>query len=598
MKRPTIVLIILLCWSRFAAAQIQQASIEGTVVDSSGLAVPGAIIELLDPATSQTRSLATDSAGTFRFTNIPPGTYVLRAELSGFATYEQRDLALTVAQLARLSIVLTPASVAETVTVTAQVPLLDPSRTAGMSTVVDTERIEELPVRSRNYLEFTLLAPGVAPSQPGGRAPSTTSMADSGFSFAGLRPRSNLLTIDGLDNNDEVSGASRTELSLEIVREFQVVSNGWSAENGGASGGAINVVTKSGANTLHGDAFLFGQSGRLNALPKLEDLFGARPSLTRYRGGLAIGGPIARDRTFYYAAAEQEYTRGEAAADTGLGTPSTINAFLASGHLSRLATRELTLGLAPTALDETELSAKLTHQINSRHSVVARIAGTNTDERGDAFNSGGLSDASARGSSRTHDVALTGDWTGTLTSRITNDVRGQYATRRVARNTGDSAGPGMVVPGVAEFGRPYAGNDQNDQTYAEISDTLAVASRHHFVKAGATVTHVGVTVNGVDGLGGLYVFPTLNALLAGQPDSYRQTFAPPSATLATLRTGVFVQDHWTPRSALSFDLGVRFDASALPSALDITNRQVSPRIGVAWTPELARLRIGSSWPPW
>src|SRR5262249_52322744 len=188
------------------------------------------------------------------------GSYVLRVSLSGFASFEQRDLALAVAQLARLHIVLSPASVAETVAVTAQPPLLDASRTAGMSTVVDTERIEELPVRSRNYLEFTLLAPGGTPSQPGGRAPSSPSTADSGFSFAGLRPRSNLLTIDGLDNNDEFSGASRTELSLEIVREFQVVSNGWSAENGGASGGAINVVTKSGANTIHGDAFLFGQS--------------------------------------------------------------------------------------------------------------------------------------------------------------------------------------------------------------------------------------------------------------------------------------------------------------------------------------------------
>src|SRR5262249_57882704 len=139
----------------------------------------------------------------------------------------------------------------------------------------------ELPVQSRDYLHFVLLAPGVASSQPAGAASQTQSaLPDSGFSFAGLRPRSNALTIDGLDNNDRYSGTSRTELSLEIVREFQVVNNGWSAENGGASGGAINVVTKSGTNVIHGDAFLVGQTGRLNARPALEDTLGVKPSLT------------------------------------------------------------------------------------------------------------------------------------------------------------------------------------------------------------------------------------------------------------------------------------------------------------------------------
>ena len=151
-----------------------------------------------------------------------------------------------------------------------------------------TDRIEELPVRSRNYLEFVLLAPGVTRTQPQaapGGASST--LSDSGFSFGGLRPRSNTLTIDGLDNNDEFTGATRTELSLEFVREFQVVSNGWAVENGGAAAGGINVVTKSGVNTLHGDAFLFGQSGTFNASPKLEETFGNTPSLWGYRGGLA-----------------------------------------------------------------------------------------------------------------------------------------------------------------------------------------------------------------------------------------------------------------------------------------------------------------------
>src|SRR5262249_10285375 len=175
-------------------------------------------------------------------------------------------------------------------------------RQTSVATVIDTERIEELPVRSRNYLEFVLLAPGVTRASPQPVAGALTSIfPSSGFSFGGLRPRSNTLTIDGIDNTDEFTGSGRTELSLEVVREFQVVTSGWVAERGGGSAGTINVVTKSGANTLHGDAFVFGQSGVFNSHPKLEETLGAEPVLRRYRAGVAIGGPVSKDRPFYFA---------------------------------------------------------------------------------------------------------------------------------------------------------------------------------------------------------------------------------------------------------------------------------------------------------
>jgi outer membrane receptor protein involved in Fe transport len=126
-------------------------------------------------------------------------------------------------------------------------------------------------VRSRNYLDFVLLAPGVSSSPITSGASGSTPLTGSGFTFGGLRSRSNNLSIDGLDNNDEYIGASRTELSPEIVQEFQVVNNGLSAESGGASGGSINVITRSGANTIHGDAFLFAQDGALNAREPFEN---------------------------------------------------------------------------------------------------------------------------------------------------------------------------------------------------------------------------------------------------------------------------------------------------------------------------------------
>ena len=163
-------------------------------------------------------------------------------------------MVLSLGQNLHLDIVLSPASTSEQVTVSAQPSAIDTSQTSVVSSV-DQERIEELPVRSRNYLDFVLLAPGVSSSPAASAVSGSTPLTGSGFTFGGLRPRSNNVSIDGLDNNDEYTGSSRTELSPEIVQEFQVVNNGLSAESGGASGGSINVITRSGTNTVHGDAF-------------------------------------------------------------------------------------------------------------------------------------------------------------------------------------------------------------------------------------------------------------------------------------------------------------------------------------------------------
>src|SRR5262245_10277062 len=288
-----------------SAAQRQNAVLEGTVQDSTGAVVTAATVTVRDADTHLTRTTQTDSFGTFRFFDLPISTYEVQVASDGFTPYAHAGVALAIGQTARLLIVLQPAGIVEVLSINAQPPPLD-SRQTSVATVIDNERIEELPVRSRNYLEFVLLAPGVtrASAPPTGGA-ITSVVPSSGFSFEGLRPRSNTLTIDGIDNTDEFSGSSRTELSLEVVREFQVVKSGWLAESGGGSSGAINVVTKSGANTLHGDVFVFGQSGVFNARPKLEETRDADPALRRYRAGAAIGGPMSRDRTFYAAGARR-----------------------------------------------------------------------------------------------------------------------------------------------------------------------------------------------------------------------------------------------------------------------------------------------------
>jgi len=256
----------LLFCAAVVAAQASRvgATLEGTVTDTSGAVIPNSKVTLHNALTNQSRTVTTDEQGFFRAEQLAVGAYEVRVEQTGFAPYRQAGVGASLGQTVHLEIVLAPASASEQVTVNAQLSSLDPSQSSVVSSV-DQERIEELPVRSRNYLDFVLLSPGVSSSPIASGASGSTPLAGSGFTFGGLRSRSNNLSIDGLDNNDEYTGSSRTELSPEIVQEFQVVNNGLSAESGGASGGSINVITRSGTNTVHGDAFLFAQDGALNA---------------------------------------------------------------------------------------------------------------------------------------------------------------------------------------------------------------------------------------------------------------------------------------------------------------------------------------------
>src|SRR6267378_2929515 len=382
------------------------ATLQGTVTDSSGAVIPDAKVILRNTLTNQGRTVATDERGFFQAEALVVGTYEARVEQAGFALYRHAGVQVGLGQTIYLDVVLVPASASAEVTVSAQPSTVDASQTSVVSSI-DQERIEELPVRSRNYLDFVLLSPGVSSSPMSSGASGSTPLAGSGFTFGGLRSRSNNLSIDGLDNNDEYTGASRTELSPEIVQEFQVVNNGLSAESGGASGGSINVITRSGTNTLHGDAFIFAQDGAINARDPFETESG-KLLFRRFRAGFALGGPVIKDKTFYYAALEQEHNRGQIGSDIDPTVASTINAFLATGAFPGLATRQITTAFSPIARAETEAAGKLDHQLTRNTALMLRYTFTNNKESGDAFNTNGLIDASARGSSFTSDNALSG----------------------------------------------------------------------------------------------------------------------------------------------------------------------------------------------
>jgi hypothetical protein len=552
------------------------------VRDSSGAVIPGASATLRNALTNQSRPVTTDDQGFFRADQLGVGTYEVRLEHPGFAPYRHTGLVLSLGQTVHLDIVLAPASASAEVTVSAQPSAIDTSQTSVVSSV-DQERIEELPVRSRNYLDFVLLAPGVSSSPAASAVSGSTPLVGSGFSFGGLRPRSNNVSIDGLDNNDEYTGSSRTELSPEIVQEFQVVNNGLSAESGGASGGSINVITRSGTNTIHGDAFIFAQDGALNARDPFETE-ASKPSFRRFRAGFGLGGPIVKDKTFYYAAVEQEHNRGQSGSDIDPSVASTINSFLATGAFPGLATRQITTTFSPTARAETEAAGKLDHQLMKNTALMLRYAFTNNKESGDAFNTSGLIDASARGSSFTSDNALSGSLTTVLGSEAVSDLRFQAATRLAVLRTNEPFGPEIDIAGLITFGRPYAGNSERRENHYQATYTYTRTRGKHLWKVGGTINRVTLSADVPDGFDAVYLFGSLADFLAGNPSQFRQAFGNSNVDFAVTSFGGFVQDHWSVARQLTVDLGIRYDFEHLPATFNQDTNNVSPRIGLAWSP--------------
>ena len=557
-------------------------AIQGRVVDQTGSAVTAAIATLRNQGTNQTRTISTNAGGFFRAGELPVGQYELRVESSGFSPYANNAIVVSVGTVVQITVRLAPATVQQQITVSEQPPPIDPTQTAE-ATTIDHDRIEESPVVSRNYLDFVLLAPQLTRSNVQGATGGKNALADSGFSFAGLRSRSNSLYIDGVENNDEFTGSARTELSPETVQEFQVVSNGLSAESGGGASGPINVVTKSGVNTLHGDAFVFVQNGALNARDPLTNETGT-PDLSRFRAGLSAGGPIVRGRTFYYFAGEQEGAHGDDSSLIPTSVAGTINGLLGSGAFPRISTRAINPAVFRVARAETEVSGRLDHHLGDKHSLLLKYALTNNREAGDAFNTGGLVDPSGRGSSFVEDQGLTGSLISVLSDNALNSVRFQVSTRRAVLETADQIGPEISIAGLVDFGRPYDGNDKRRENHYELADVASLAKGRHLFSSGADLDWIRENVSAHDGFAALYVFPTLNAFLSGQPDQYRQTFGSPSTNFATPKDSGFIQDHWTLTKRFTIDAGIRYDFEHLPTQFKHDSNDFAPRIGLAYSP--------------
>ena len=574
---------LLLCIAPFAGAQVDRVSgqISGTVQDAAGAPVAGAQITLTGEDGS-THSTQSGAAGGFLLLNLPTDVYTVRATASGFTADVEPNIAVAVGRSVALTLVLHPAGAKTAVTVHARPGLLDAQQTASTESI-DKDRIEELPIPSRNYLSFALLAPQVAAGNPA-LAQQTHADSNGGFSFGGLRPSSNALYIDGVEDNDETTGASRTELSPEAISDFQVVNHGFAANSGGAAGGALDVQTRAGVKMQHGDAFIFEQNAALNAIQPLEnDPY--KPDENRFRAGLSTGGALGRGGLFYYVAAEQEYARGEDANDIAPATLGAVNQALAtSGPLRGL---QLQGGFIPTTEQETEFSARADRNMTARETLMLRYALTNNRNVNDAFNTDDLSDKSARGSAFMDDNSLNGMLTSSFSAAALNRLSFEVSQRRAVQRTVATQMPGVLIPGVLQLGTPYFGNSRRYETHLDLEENFLRQHGRHLMQAGGGVEYVALRAQTLDGFAGLYVFPNLAAFSSGAAAFYTQSFGDPDTNFSEVRSSAYVQDHWTPWAKVTLDAGLRYEDNALPAPLPQAPWNFSPRVGIAYAPNSA-----------
>ena len=280
-----------------AMAQVQTSELHVLVKDAKGAVVSGATVTAAEPGHGITRPATTNADGLAILLSLPPGLYAVTVEAPGFAKMVNESVRLTIGQVAELAVTLSVASATETVTVSSEAALVETQQTAS-GTTIDQRRIENLPINGRNYVNFALTNSQLARDT----TPSIGAAPTSGLNIGGQRARSNLVSIDGTDATDVSVNGIRSTVSQDGVQEFQIITNGYAAEYGRAAGGVINIITKSGSNEFHGSAFGYLRNRYIQATNPFSNVY--QPAYTRAQYGISAGGPIKKDKTYWFFAYE------------------------------------------------------------------------------------------------------------------------------------------------------------------------------------------------------------------------------------------------------------------------------------------------------
>lgn len=609
-----------------AQTRATSADLTGIVYDQSKAVLPGVTVTITNVDTGLARTVVTEGDGRFAAPALPPGTYTVRAELTGFTPQLQQGIQLALGAAVDLTVTLAVAAAQEQITVTAESPIVDTQKTA-VSTVVSQQQIESLPINGRNFISFSIITPGVTTD----RTPQQGASATSGLTFAGQRARSNNITVDGLDNNDTSVGAVRATFSQEAVREFQVLTNSYSAEFGKASGGVVNIVTKSGTNAVNGNLFGYFRDETLNAKEHFEKEDPAGNAIDREKApygqkqfGATIGGPLRRDKSFFFASFERldidtnnfvniDDTTLITLGATPLGTPKQI--LERAGFL-------VETGNVPYEVKGTQFLGKVDHSISQGQQLSVRFNYANA--LNENIETWGGQVARSRGAlADSEDFMGAVSYTALRGTRFVNELRFQFARRDQdvlaldPRCNGDctefdQGGPTLEVTGFASVGRHRFTPQPRRNRLVQILDTASYYLGNHQLKAGidfraqwnrneALPLHFGgryIFASALPGaLFGLPV-PTISAIQAvalGLPAGYVQGYGDPVDSYYPKDLSLFVQDDWRLTETMTLKLGLRYqnqywqDVLYDPPGIDpygfpADNNNVAPRVAFAWDP--------------
>jgi hypothetical protein len=385
-----------------AAQTLTSASVTGTVRDTTGAMVPGATVVIRNHDTGQLRQTVTDVSGGFRLQYLPAGAYHLSVLLDGFTTATV-NMALAVGDQPDVAIVLKPAALTEAVDVTAPAPVVEARRTQ-MSAVISPQEVQSLPLNGRNYLDLATLAPNVSRTnlRNTDRFAETSAVPGTGISVSGQRNLGNTFILDGLSANDDAVDLAGTFLSEEVIREFQVITSGGIAEFGRASSGTISIATQSGTNSRRGRAYEFFRTDALDARNPLSTRRDAasqatlKDPLTQHQYGATGGGPVKKNRTFWFANIERTHLDR-----TGIVTiaPAAVAAINATLDRTGYQGPRIGTGDFETGFRTTNVLARIDHEATPARRLQVRYNAYNVTSQ-HARGVGGLSDIS-RGSALT-----------------------------------------------------------------------------------------------------------------------------------------------------------------------------------------------------
>ncbi|MGC2832506.1 MAG: TonB-dependent receptor [Candidatus Acidiferrum sp.] len=316
--------MLVLCCAAMTMAQVNTATLSGTVMDPQGLAVRGAQLTITNAGTGAERTAVSDEAGRYKVVGLPPGTYKVNVDGgANFAVYQNDSVVVTVGEDATLDPRLELKGVQQTVTVTGETALIETTKTE-VSQTVDERSINNLPINGRNYINFTLTNSQTTRDV----SPTIGPAPNSGLNIDGARARSNMVSVDGADAGDNSVDGIRSTVSQEAVQEFQLILSNYNAEYGRATGGVINIVTKSGGNETHGDIFGYLRNKAFQSRnpfsgavdPNTGQLDPVKQAYTRVQTGFTLGGALKKDKTFYFLS--YEYTQREETDFTSIGASS------------------------------------------------------------------------------------------------------------------------------------------------------------------------------------------------------------------------------------------------------------------------------------